>query len=169
MFSIIVARDLNNGIGYKGNLLIHLPQDLKYFKDKTTDKTIIMGRKTFERLPNKEPLPHRTNIILTRNVADFLGTYDLDDNMIVSNDINAIIDKYKDSEEEVFVIGGENIYKEFLPYCKNIYVTEIYGCFKSDAYFNFPYNPVEYDKILVDTKTDEKTKLSLDFVKYTKK
>lgn len=169
MFSIIVARDLNNGIGYQGKLLIKSSEDMKYFKEKTTGKTIVMGRKTFESLPNKKPLQNRTNIVLTHSVSNFLGNYGLEPNIIISNDINLIIEKYKNVEDEVFIIGGEEIYNQFLPHCKNIYITELYGCFNSDSYFEFSHNPIHYDKYLIDSKIDSIIKLPMDFVKYVRK
>ena len=142
-FSIIVARDSNNGIGKDNKLLFHIKEDMKRFKDLTTDKTIIMGSKTFDSLPNGV-LPNRFNIVLTNNREKYNEEMYLDD-IYISNNIDFLIKEFKDSEEEVFIIGGESIYKQFLPYCDRIYLTRINSIRESDSFFEFnenEYNPV---------------------------
>ena len=119
MISIIAAIAKNNIIGGDNKLLWHIPEDLKHFKDLTSNHTIIMGRKTFESLPGV--LPKRHHIVLTK---DKNYTVDSDSVTIVHN-LKKIVDKYETSEEEIFVIGGGEIYSAFLPYCKNLYLTKI--------------------------------------------
>jgi dihydrofolate reductase len=118
MISAIVAVDYNWGIGFNGDLLEHIPEDLKYFKQLTTGNTVIMGRKTWDSLPNK-PLPNRTNIVITNNTnmegqAEFM---DLTDAMLYF-----IYNK----NDDIFIIGGGKIYEELLPMCNRVYVTKIF-------------------------------------------
>ena len=118
MISAIVAVDNNWGIGFNGDLLEHIPEDLKYFKQLTTGNTVIMGRKTWDSLPNK-PLPNRTNIVITNNTnmegqAEFM---DLTDAMLYF-----IYNK----NDDIFIIGGGKIYEELLSMCNRIYVTKIF-------------------------------------------
>ena len=120
MISAIVAVDNNWGIGFNGDLLEHIPEDLKYFKELTSGehKTVVMGRKTWDSLP-KKPLPNRTNIVITNNTniegqAEFM---DLTDAMLYF-----IYNK----NDDIFIIGGGKIYEELLPMCNRVYVTKIF-------------------------------------------
>lgn len=137
MISAIVCVDQNWGIGYKGDLLIKIPEDMAFFKEKTSGNTVIMGRKTYDSLLIK-PLPNRENVVITNN---FLNGYNLrrDENGTVFTDLISIKDvlRLKEMEEyNVFIIGGGQIYKELLPYCEYIYVTKVFHCYdNADTYF----------------------------------
>lgn len=131
MLSLIVATDLNYGIGKDNKLLVNIPYDLKRFKDITSNHTIIMGRKTFESLP--KILPNRHHIIITKNRSYKV----LSDNVTVVNNIDEVLNKYLFIDEEAFVIGGANIYTQLAPYCKNFYVTQILERFEADSYFDY--------------------------------
>ncbi|MGI6752093.1 MAG: dihydrofolate reductase [Anaerovoracaceae bacterium] len=125
----IVAVDRNWGIGRDGRLLVHLPGDLKYFKEKTKGKVVVMGRATLESLPGGKPLKDRVNIVLSRNEK-----YDADCSICHSReDLFEIIKRY--DEEDVYIIGGEDVYRQFLPYCDVVYVTKIAENFPADNYF----------------------------------
>lgn len=136
MISAIVAVDNNWGIGYNGDLLETIPEDMKYFKELTTNNVVIMGRKTWDSLP-KKPLPNRTNIVITsqkkgdENGAKFMT---LEDAMRY-----AIVNRPTD----VFIIGGGEIYKKLLPICNRVYITKILKNHKDiDTYFpNLDKNP----------------------------
>ena len=129
MVSLIVAKSKNNVIGNKGKLPWNISEDLNRFKELTTDNVVIMGRKTYESLPKKsKPLPNRINIIISRD-----ENYTVP-NCLVFNDIKTAIRK-AGTNKEVFIIGGEQVYKEGLRYTDKIYVTEVDGEFKGDAYF----------------------------------
>lgn len=129
MISLIVAKSKHNVIGDKGRIPWHIPNDLKRFKELTTGKTVIMGRKTFESLPEEyKPLPNRVNIVLSTD-----KTYQTNC-CIVTNDLTKALRK-AGNDKEVFIIGGEQVYKEGLKYADKIYVTEVDGEFKGDAYF----------------------------------
>lgn len=142
MLSIIVATDINGGIGYKGKLLFHIKEDMKRFKELTIDHKIIMGRKTYESLPNGA-LPNRHNIVIT--TSNRVNTLSPTQSLIFKNNIEELIEEYKDSEEEVFIIGGGFIYKQFLPFCKKIYLTIGHGEFEADTFFNFNKDEWEID------------------------
>ena len=128
MLSIIVAIAKNNAIGKDNKLLWHLPEDLKRFKRLTTGHNIIMGRKTFESLGRV--LPNRYHIILCNDAQLNIE----DENAEVLDDISKL-DKYINSEEENFVIGGATMYKLLMPYAKKMYITEINKEFDGDVYF----------------------------------
>lgn len=126
MLSMIAAVNENNVIGKNNKLIWHLSDDLKRFKKLTTGKTIIMGRKTFESLPGI--LPNRKHIVITKNL-----NYS-HDNVDIIHNIEDVL-KFKDCEDEVFVIGGGKIYEELLPYCKRLYLTKVHSNEEGDTYF----------------------------------
>lgn len=125
--NMIVAVDSNGGIGKDNKLLWHIPGDLKRFKEITTGKTVVMGRKTFESLPFKDGLPNRKNIVLSRTPKEST------ENVTYINDINIILNN--DSEEEIFIIGGAEIYKIFMPYCNKLYLTQVFAETDADTFF----------------------------------
>ena len=125
MISLIWAMDKNGLIGKDNKLPWHLPKDLEFFKKTTLGKTIIMGRKTFESF--KKPLPKRHSVILTRS-----KNYHADMCTFI-NSVEEAIDLCKD--EEVFIIGGSEIYKLFLPIADKLYITFIQDEFEGDTYF----------------------------------
>lgn len=141
MLSIIVAIANNNLIGGNNGLLWHLPSDLKNFKKitMTSSKTMIMGRKTFESLGRV--LPERKHIILTNN-KDFHVD---NENVTVIHDIESL-KPYINSEEEYFVIGGGEIYRQLLTYSAKMYITRVFGDFQGDTYFP-QWNENEWDVI----------------------
>ena len=128
MLSIIVAIAENNVIGKDNQLIWHLPEDLKRFKQLTTGHTIIMGRKTFESLGRV--LPNRKHVILCNDAVLNID----DENVEVLPSID-LLDKYINSDEEHFVIGGATIYKLLMPYANKMYITKIHQSFDGDVYF----------------------------------
>jgi dihydrofolate reductase len=158
MLSISVAVAKNNVIGKDNTLPWHISEDLKRFKRITSDKKMIMGRKAFESLPGI--LPNRKHIIITRN-TDFK----VDSNMVsIEYDLNSLIEKYSKCEEEVFVIGGAEIYEQFLPYVQKVYLTQIDENFEGDTYFpeiNYAEFKTEYTS---EKFTDEKNGLHYTFI-----
>lgn len=126
----IVVVDKNWGIGKEGGLLTHLPGDLKYFKEKTLGKIIVMGRKTLESLPGKKPLPGRTTIVLTKD-----KTFQADCTICYSmEELFQELGKYP--KEDIFVAGGAAIYEQLLPYCDSYFVTKMEESFEADRYLN---------------------------------
>lgn len=132
MIAAIVAVDENWGIGYNGDLLAHIPEDLKYFKKLTTGNVVIMGRKTWDSLP-KKPLLDRINVIITSQKKEIEN-----DNLafLPMDYVKSLIKDDNDILEDIFIIGGGTIYKELLPYCNKIYITKIQKQFENvDTYF----------------------------------
>jgi dihydrofolate reductase len=131
MINLIVAKDLSDGIGYKNELLVKLPSDLQRFKELTLNGFICMGRKTFESI--EKPLPHRTNLIISKNT-----NYKANGAFIYSS-VDDVIHEYKNyanKELQLWVIGGQSIYTQFLKYADKLYITEIEHRFpKIDTYF----------------------------------
>lgn len=128
MLSIIVAIANKNVIGKDNQLIWHLPEDLKRFKKITTGHTVIMGRKTFQSLG--KVLPNRKNVILCNDMELKID----DENVEILTDIG-MIDKYINSEEEHFVIGGSTIYRILMPYTNKMYITKIDYDFEGDTFF----------------------------------
>lgn len=126
----IVIVDKNWGIGRDNNLLVHLPSDLKYFKEKTTGKVIVIGRKTLESFPGGRPLPDRLNIVLTGN-----ENYKNDHCTVCVGEESLEKELLKHDEEDVFISGGESIYEQFIEKCNVVYVTKMDAEFVADKYF----------------------------------
>ena len=126
----IVAVDRNWGIGYQGKLLQHIPEDMKFFREMTEGKIVIMGRETFDSLPGKEPLKNRINIVLSRK-SDFVS-----DRVILCKSLEELFEKIKQyPTDDVFVIGGQAIYAQLMPYCDEAYVTKIDNDYVADKFF----------------------------------
>jgi len=123
--SLIVAFDHNQVIGYKNNLPWDLPEDLQHVKVTTSGGTIVMGRRNFESIG--KALPNRRNIILTRNI-DYTAK-----NCEIFHSVEEVLEATKD--ERVYIFGGEEIYKLFLPYVEKMYITKIYESFIGDTFF----------------------------------
>lgn len=126
----IVAVDKNWGIGCRGKLLAHIPDDMKFFKKTTLNKVVVMGRTTFESLPNGKPLKDRINVVLSRS-----SVYEGEDIVLCRSKEEALRILSKYNEDDIFVIGGESIYNMFLPYCSEAYVTKIYNEYVADRFF----------------------------------
>ena len=126
MFSIIAAVGKKWELGKGGELVFHIKEDMKFFKETTSGHKIVMGRKTWESLPGK--LPNRTNIVLS--------THEIEGPDEVVHDISKFIDENKNTDEEIFIIGGGSVYMEFLPFASKIYLTEVDAeVQKVDTYF----------------------------------
>lgn len=156
-YSIIAAIGKNNELGNKNELIWHLKNDMKFFREKTTGKTIIMGRKTFESLPKM--LPNRKHIVLSSS-SNFPKEVE------VFSDFDALLESLKDTTEEIFVIGGSSIYKLFLDYSSKLYLTEIDASSECDAYFP------DFDKSLYEREViaeNEEEGIAYKHVLYKKK
>lgn len=128
--NMIVAVDENWGIGNQGDLLVRIPNDQKMFRQETTGKVIVLGRKTLETFPQKQPLPNRTNIILSRNMQ-----YEVKDAIVVHSVEELLEELKKYDEEDIYIIGGDSIYQQMLPYCDVAHVTWIEHKYRADSYF----------------------------------
>ncbi len=163
MISIIVATSLNNVIGKNNDLPWYLPDDLKHFSKITKGHTVIMGRKTYESIFKRlgKPLPERKNIIITRN-KDFSAP-----NCFVFNDTQALLKEFS-KDEEVFIIGGAEIYKSFLPFTDKIYLTQINTTCDGDVFFP-EIKQGEWKEISNENNpVDEKHKYDFSFITLVK-
>ena len=154
--NLIVAVDKNWAIGLKGDLLVSIPQDMKFFRQTTKGKVVAMGRKTLESFPNGLPLKERVNIVLTSD-----KNYNGRGAVLVHTieDLVKELQKYK--EEDIFVIGGETIYRQLLPYCKKAYITKIDHAYHADTFFpNLDEDP-EWEMTGI---SDEQTYFDLEYV-----
>ena len=162
MISIIVAIAQNYAIGQKGDLLCHLPDDLKHFKAVTAGHTVIMGERTFYSLP-KHPLPNRRNIVITDQIGkQFEGAeaaYSIDEAV-------ALVAQ----EQEAFIIGGGTIYRQFMPIADKLYITHIDHSWP-DADTFFPViEPDEWQLISSELHPkDEEHPYDLHFCEYVRK
>ena len=118
--NLIAAVSKNWGIGRENGLLFHLPQDMKFFRETTAGKVVVMGRKTLESFPNQKPLPNRTNIVLTKN-PEYTK-----EGVILCHDIKELFETLAAyNPEDVFLCGGAAIYRLLLAYCKKAYITKV--------------------------------------------
>lgn len=158
---LIVATSENWGIGNKNELLFSIPQDMKFFRETTKDSVVIMGRNTLESFPGKKPLKNRVNIVLTKN-SEYMV-----DGAIICHSISDAIEESKKYDKEIFVIGGESIYREFLPYCDTAFVTRVHAEAEADTFFpNLDENP-EW-KLSNASETIEDNGYKFEFCTYTK-
>lgn len=158
----IVAVDRNWGIGKDGQLLVRLPGDMKYFKEKTIGKIVVMGRATLESLPGAKPLPERTNIVLSRN-PDFSA-----DCAVCSSQEHLLSELIGSKSEDIYVIGGAEIYKTLLPYCDTVYVTKIDGEFPADSYYENLDDNEEWELVFTGERREEK-EIAYYFTEYRRK
>ena len=162
VISIIVAIDQKNAIGKDNQLLCHLPNDLKYFKSVTQGHTVIMGRNTYESLPNGA-LPNRRNIVLSRNKDLQL------DKCEMAASLNEAIDSCK-NEAEIFIIGGATVYAKAIDLADKLYITNIHHTFEgTDAFFPEINKDKWMEGSLLDNDADEKNKYAYTFLVYNKK
>jgi dihydrofolate reductase len=129
MISLIAAVARNRALGKDGQLLWHLPEDMRYFRETTRGKPVIMGRKTWESLPDAfRPLPGRRNIVISRNSA-----YEAPGATLAGSLDEAV--RLTQDDAEVFVIGGAEIYRQALPLAQRLYLTEVAQDFAADVFF----------------------------------
>lgn len=158
--NLIVAVDNNWGIGKNGSLLVQIPRDQKMFREMTLGKVVVMGRKTLESLPQKQPLASRTNIILTKDKK-----YQVKGAIIVHSleELLAELDKY--DTDDIYVAGGESVYEQLLPYCNVAHVTKIDYEYDADAHCpNLDKSP-EW-KITADSDELTYFDIAYEFIKY---
>ena len=156
------AVDENWAIGNSGDLLIRIPADHKYFRQETTGKVIVLGRKTLETFPQGLPLKNRTNIILSANQE-----YKVKDAVVVHSLEELFSELKKYDTEDVYIVGGESIYRQLLPYCDVAHITKIDHVYEADAYFP---NLDEMPEWKIAADSDEQTyfDITYHFLKYEK-
>ncbi|MBD5087504.1 MAG: dihydrofolate reductase [Clostridiales bacterium] len=161
--NLIVAVDKNWGIGYQNNLLVRIPADQRFFRETTTGKYVIMGRKTLESFPGGQPLKNRTNIVITKD-----KNYQVKDTIVV-NSIEEALKKVENvPKENIYVIGGASIYEQMLPLCDTVHITKIDYAYQADAFFP---NLDEREEWQIVGESEEQTYYDLEytFLCYKKK
>lgn len=160
--NLIVAVDKNWAIGKNGTLLVNIPEDMKLFREETTGKVVVMGRKTFDSLPNNSALINRTNIVLTSD-RSFSNK-----DCLVAHDIPSLLEMLKEYDtKDVYIIGGGQVYKEMLPYCDTAHITKIDYKYEADTFFP---NLDEDPEWKITANSDEHTYFDIcyEFVRYSR-
>ena len=153
--NLIVNVDKNWAIGNENQLLVHIPADMRFFKEQTTGNVIILGRKTLETFPGGRPLKDRVNIVITKK-KDFQV-----DGAIVVHSIEEALEAVKDyPSERVFVVGGASIYEQMLPYCDVAHVTRTDYSYQADTYFP---NLEENEEWELTGESEEQTYYDLEY------
>ena len=158
--NLIVAVDNNWASGCKISLLVSIPADHKMFRQETTGKVVVLGRKTLETFPQGMPLKNRTNIILSTN-----PNYQVKDAIIVHSKEELLEELKKYNSEDVYIIGGESVYRMMLPYCDVAHVTKIDHEYEADAYFPNLDEMKEW-KVTADSEEQTYFDIAYQFVKY---
>lgn len=161
--NIIAAVDNNWAIGNKNDLLIRIPNDHKHFREETTGKVVVLGRKTLETFPQGMPLKNRTNIILSTN-----SDYQVKDAVVVHSIDELLEELRKYNDDEVYILGGESIYRQMLPYCSVAHITKIDHVYEADAYFPNLDKDEEWE-ITADSEEQTYFDIAYQFLKYERK
>ena len=154
--NLIVAVDKNWAIGLSNKLLVSIPADMKFFRETTSGKVVAMGRKTLESFPGGQPLKNRTNIVLTKDL-----NYKVKDAVVVGTLEEMVEELKKYPSEDIYVIGGESVYRQLLPYCDTAYVTKIDHIYEADTFFP---NLGEMKDWKMTGVTEEQTYFDLEYV-----
>ncbi len=156
--NLIAAVDKNWAIGLKNKLLVRIPEDQRFFRETTTGKVVVMGRKTLESFPNGLPLKNRTNIVLTRD-----RSYDAK-GAIVVHSLEELLKKLAEyPSQDVYIIGGESIYRQLLPYCDVAHITKIDYAYEADSWFP---NLDELSEWQIVADSEEQTYFNLEYYFY---
>lgn len=161
--NLIVAVDKNWGIGKDNNLLVHLKGDMKFFREKTLGKVVVMGRSTLESFPNGEPLKDRINIVITHR-DDFTK-----DGVTVVHNMDELaeeINKY--NPDDVMVIGGASVYNELMTSCDRLFVTKIDEEFDADTFIKNADELLQF-KVYKKSEIQEENGIKYQFVEYVRK
>ena len=161
--NLIVAVDSNWAIGNKNELLIRIPNDMKHFREETAGNVVVLGRKTLETFPQGLPLKNRTNIILSKD-----KNYKVKDAIVVHS-IKELLEELKNyPDESIYIIGGDSVYRQLLPYCDVAHVTKIEHAYEADAFFADLDADPEWE---ITAESDEQTYFDIAyyFLKYERK
>lgn len=161
--NIIAAVDSNWAIGNQNELLVRIPNDQKHFREETTGKVVVLGRKTLATFPQGMPLAGRTNIILSGD-----ENYQVKNALVVHSVKELLEELKKYRSEDIYVIGGESIYRQLLPYCDVCHITKIEKAYAADRYFP---NLDECKQWQITQDSEEQTYFDLEytFLKYERK
>lgn len=158
--NLIVAVDNNWAIGNRNKLLVSIPNDMKHFREETTGKVVVLGRKTLETFPQGQPLKNRTNIILSAK-KDYQVK-----GAVVVHSIEELLEELKQyRDEDIYVIGGDSVYRQMLPYCSVAHVTKIDHEYEADTYFPNLDQDVDWE-VTADSEEQTYFDLAYQFLKY---
>ena len=161
--NLIVAVDSNWAIGNKDRLLVSIPNDHKHFREETTGKVVVLGRKTLQTFPQGQPLKNRINIILSRD-----RNYRVKDATVVHS-VEELLEELRQYDtEDIYIIGGESIYRQMLPYCDVAHVTKIDHVYEADTYFP-DLDRDETWEITAESEEQTYFDLAYTFVRYQRK
>ncbi|MBR1854430.1 MAG: dihydrofolate reductase [Lachnospiraceae bacterium] len=161
--NLIVAVDNHWAIGNKNQLLIRIPNDHKHFREETTGKVVVLGRKTLETFPQGLPLKNRTNIILSTK-----KDYRVKDAIVVHS-VEELLEELRNyADEDIYVIGGDSVYNQLLPYCNVAHVTKIDHEYEADAFFPNLDEDEEWE-ITADSEEQTYFDIPYQFLKYERK
>ena len=161
--NLIAAADLNWGIGKDGNLLTHLSGDLKYFKQKTSGKVVVMGRATLESLPGGNPLPNRTNIVLTSQ-KNFTK-----EGCLIARNLDELAGICADyAPDDVMIIGGEQVYMQLIRQCDRLFITKIFESFDADKHL-MNVDKMRSLELVWTGDVQEENGIQYQFLEYRKK
>ena len=160
---MIVAADANWAIGNKGQLLVRIPADHKMFRQETEGKVVVCGRRTLDTFPGGQPLPDRTNIILSKDKDLKIK------NAEVAHSIEELMEKLSDYDtDDVFIVGGASVYEALLPYTDTVHVTRIDHSYEADTYFPDLDKDSEWE---ITAESDEQVyfDITYTYIKYERK
>lgn len=158
--NVIVGVDSNWAIGNKNQLLVSIPNDMKHFREETTGKVVVLGRKTLATFPQGLPLKNRTNIILTTDKS-----FQVKDAIVVHSIEELLEELKKYNEEDIYIIGGESVYRQMLPYCKVAHVTKNDQSYEADTYFPNLDADEEW-QLVADSEEQTYFDIAYQFLKY---
>ena len=156
--NMIAAVDENWAIGYRGKLLVSIPNDQKHFREETTGKVVVLGRKTLQTFPQGMPLQNRTNIVLSKDKDLTIK------GATVVHSIEELLEELKQyPSEDIYIIGGQSLYEQMLPYCDTVHITKIDHSYQADTYFpNLDKDP----EWVVTADSDEQYYFDLTYTFY---
>lgn len=155
--NLIVAVDANWGIGKNNDLLFHVPEDMKFFRKMTLEKTVVCGKNTLLSFPGSKPLPKRKHFVLTHQ------NFEQNENLVVVDSIDTLLEKTKEiPADDIFVIGGESVYRQLLPFCKKAYVTRFLTT-DPEADTFFPNLDENVDFVLIDAGEEQVSENGIRF------
>ncbi|MCX4305550.1 MAG: dihydrofolate reductase [Acetatifactor sp.] len=161
--NIIVAVDKNWAIGNREELLVRIPNDHKHFREETTGKTVVLGRKTLQTFPQGLPLKNRTNIILSRD-----KNFSVKDAAVVHSVEELLEELKKYDTRDVYIIGGESVYRQLLPFCDVAHVTKIDHSYEADSWFPDLDQDPEWE-ITADSEEQTYFDIAYTFLRYERK
>lgn len=161
--NIIVCADNNWAIGYKNRLLVSIPNDMKHFREETMGKVVVFGRKTLETFPQGQPLQGRTNIVLSKDKKLQIKGAE------VVHSLEELLERLKDfDDEDIYIIGGDSVYQQLLPYCDVAHVTKLDYEYQADSYFP-NLDKDENWEITADSEEQTYFDIPYTFLKYERK